>query len=129
MGKAEVISKEELLNALNEVKGRTAEFDADKYGFSYTTATNEAKRRGYSDDWHDPADLHPDREPEDKVKKIYLNSTEDTSRQTILMSKAVFERYKDKLGGIRGASALVDYAITRLMDELEEGIIEPRIKL
>lgn len=109
------MSDEEFRELLDRTQGHSKDFQ--KYfnaNFSYSSLNTEAKRRGFKNGWY------RERNVESATEFYALRpSGEETKRQAFSISESVHTRWAAFSEGFPYKSVLIDTALTRLMDDVE----------
>ena len=129
------LSDEEIILMIENAKGNTKTEDFKKLyncDFSYTYLVNYlTEKKGYQKKWVKVTEENNDFiRNEEVVEVLYMEKSEDTIvRKSYLLSKTVADEWKSFTEKIPYNSTVLNFALSRTMDDIRKGKVRIEIRL
>lgn len=128
------LSDEEIISMIENAKGNTKTEDFKKLyhcDFSYTYLVNYLiEKRGYQKKWVKVTEENNDfRQYREEVDILYMEKSEECVRKSYMLSKTVADDWKKFTDKIPYNSVLLNYALSRTMDDIRKGKVRIEIRL
>lgn len=129
------LSDDEIISMIENAKGNTKTEDFKKLydcDFSYTYLVNYlTEKRGYQKKWVKVTEENNDfRQYKEEVDILYMEKSEEVCvRKSYMLSKTVADEWKKIMDKIPYNTVLMNYALSRTMDDIRKGKVRIEIRL